>query len=228
MSTNPYITAERVRCLVPDLGDDLLTAITRVEEMLMALDPGQPGEPDALPEPLAGGQVLEALHRVWTAVHPGQGEHAVAAGYGRLLAPDGDMVLPLRVVAFDSADLAILGDGGKLLLDLWDRGDYQVEDVAREWARDTYRVPGQEDPERLAAGELSRVHAVLAASSDQHEDPQTRSDTVLLNDRVAAGEPTSDATLTHEEHEAYRRLAVRTTKVWSGQALDLVLYGFYV
>lgn len=220
----------RVRCVVPDLDDELLAVIRQMEEILTAIDPGQPGEPDALPEPLAGDKALQALLRIWDLVHPGQGEDAVQAGYGRLLAPDGRLeLLPLRVVDLPAEDLAVLAAGGALLRQLYDRADDLVVDVVHELAPDGRFLSSSKRDEhgRHVAGALARVHGLLTAATDPHDDPAVEADAVLLLGRLSAA-PSADVTLTSAEYEAYRRIAVAANKVWSDSPIDLIKYGFFI
>ncbi|MFI6134036.1 hypothetical protein [Micromonospora sp. NPDC051141] len=223
-------TGLRVRCLVPDLDDELLAVIRQVEEILTAIDPGQPGEPDALPEPLAGDEALRAMLRIWDLVRSGQGEDAAQAGYGRLLAPNGRLeLLPLRVVDLPAEDLAVLAAGGALLLQLYDRGDDLVVDVIHDLAPDGRHLSGskRDEHERYVAGALARVHGLLTAVTDPHTDPAVEADAVLLIGRLS-GDPRADVTLASGEYEAYRRVAVAANTVWTGSPIDLIKYGFFV
>lgn len=220
----------RIRCLVPDLDDELLAVIRQIEDLLAAIDPGQPGEPDALPAPLTGDQALHALRRIWDLVHPCQGEDAIHAGYGRLLAPDGRLeLLPLRVVDLPAVDLAVLAAGGALLRQLYDRGDDLVVDVVHDLAPDSRHLPPAKanEHERYTAGALARVHGLLTTATDPHTDPTVQADAVLLIGRLNA-EPGTDVTLTSAEYEAYRRIAVAANTVWTGSPIDLIKWGFFI
>ncbi|MBM0233204.1 hypothetical protein JNW91_15825 [Micromonospora sp. STR1_7] len=217
----------RVRCLVPDLDDEFLTLLGQVEEILMAIDPN---ELHPTPAPLAGDEALYAMRRVWEAVHISQGKYATSAGHGRLLAPDGRLdLLPLRVVDLPADDLKALAAAGIELQRLYDRGDDQVVDVVHEFA-----VGGPSGPpsafrehERDTAGALTRVCGLLTAATDPHDDPAVEADAVLLIGRLA-GAAGIDGTLSRDEYEAYRRVAVAGTKALGGDAIDLIKFGFFI
>jgi hypothetical protein len=111
------------RCVVPDLDDELLHALSTLDETLtglrnwreadaFALEPGD--EPTAWPSPLNDEAARDALERLAKAIRPTQGTEQPLprwwAGSGHRLGmgerPDGRYEhVPLRLVDLDQADL---------------------------------------------------------------------------------------------------------------------------
>lgn len=98
--------------LVPDLGDELVGSLLRIEETLASLDDGRTG----LPAPLADGVALAAARRLELALTASQSRaHWPPPQGGHILGPDGLRMRPLHQVVLDTDDLAVLTSTAQIL-----------------------------------------------------------------------------------------------------------------
>ena len=193
-------------CVVPDLDDELLSSLNRVNEILLALAGVEEELAEPLPEPLAEGRALAAVERIWTALRPTQGR----GGRSRLLGPDGHYEhTPLTFVTILTADLAILGATAAVLGDHMARHDELICELLTEFARET-----EDDPAEVVS-EITRLHGLL--------DLAWTEDVQLLYDRITGS--TGDVVLTPAEEAAYQRTIDRLNGMWTlGSAVDRFLY----
>ncbi|HVA41929.1 MAG TPA: hypothetical protein VNF50_00435 [Acidimicrobiales bacterium] len=199
---------------VPDTEGELGTLLEDLEEVLLALLPGDGRleDDDPLPAPLGDGTALEALRRIESEVLPAERVPAVSP-----LAPDGHFELvPLRFVRLDPADLATLAEAlAALGLATLPGRNELVGDVLDERAAGRRRLGEQGRSVGELVADFARAHGLLDLVPD--------ADTELLADRLdnRAGR----VVLTGDEHEAYRRLTERALAMFhSGDALARFLY----
>jgi hypothetical protein len=211
------VTADgsRVR-LIPDLDDELTTALTHVEELLLEVAAWEDEDPDTTwPEPLAAGRALGAVRRIWDAVAPAQGERAAAAGHtGRLLGPDGRYEhTPLRLADVAAGDVEDLAAAAAAFGDPHAPGHVRL--ALEHGAGIAY---GASDC--AACTRLVTTTARLAGLLDLAPDH----DTEILAGLAAAG-PGQDVVLTPDDEAAYQRFAARANQMWTlGDPLARYLY----
>jgi hypothetical protein len=208
--------------LIPDLDDELVTALARIEELLLILATWAEDEPDGtveLPAPLAARVALYALHRIQDELVPTQSRsHPSAAELPRLFGPDGHEHRPLRLVEVAQQDLALLAaaaarighalalEPGSELADAIETGAEAASPAAA-----SSPVTGVELVETLA-----RVNVLL--------DLATTPDTETLTRRLWS-DGCNDIVLTTAEEFAYTRTASRMNSMWAGgNALDRWTY----
>jgi hypothetical protein len=194
--------------LVPDLDDELTAALTHVEELLLEVVAWEDDDPDATwPDPLAAGQALEAVRRIWDAVASTQGERATAAGRtGRLLAPDGSYEhLSLRLAAVDPADTAALAAAAAVFAD--PHAPDHVRMALENGADIAYHAHDDQACTRLART-LARLAGLLSLAPDR--------DTEVLTALVQAAGPGQDIVLSPDGEAAYQRYATRANRAWTG------------
>ncbi|MBW0101513.1 hypothetical protein [Pseudonocardia sp. KRD291] len=211
----------RVRRLVPDLGDDLIAELARVEELLLTLAVWEEDDPDGpavLPVPLAGRVALDALNRVQHLIAATQSRsHPSAAALPLLFGADGHYEhRPMRLVELDAGDLALLSAAAMCL------------------GHTLAMAPGSELAEAIAAGAEASGGAFTTPPSGGELveafarvngllDLATTADTELLTARLQGTR--GDVVLTPAEEEAYTRLADRMNMMWAGgSALDRWTY----
>ncbi|HEV7826754.1 MAG TPA: hypothetical protein VGP02_17815 [Mycobacteriales bacterium] len=199
----------RRRCAVPDLGSELTTAMTAVEELFVALGMaakfGQLLVP--LPAPLAGGAALGAAVRIAWAVAPTQSVRTTVRP--RLLGPDGRCPhTSLRFVDVSPADLDILGAAavalGHCLLP--GSGHGEVAALVAEHARARDTTAG------ALVTELARLHGLL--------DLAWTGDVELLDVRMTEAGAVGVLVLSSAEEAAYQRTAARFAAMWGAGALS--------
>lgn len=222
--------------LVPDLGDELVTVLARVEELLLVVDDAAGAaddlEPLVLPAPLAGRVALDALARVAAAVGPTQTrtDRPPPPG-GRLLGPDGRSERrPLRLVTLDPADLHVLAAAAAVLgVELATRSGSELceamdvgADAAGEITPSTTpsgAVPGVTPdvvPAAVSSGSPTSAASLVEALARAHGllDLVGTDDTRVLAARVADLDH-GDVVLNAAEDAAYERLAGRFTTMWT-------------
>lgn len=218
--------------LVPDLGDELVTVLARVEELLLVVDDAAGAaddlEPLVLPAPLAGRVALDALARVAAAVGPTQTRtDRPPPPEGRLLGPDGRCERPpLRLVTLDPADLHVLAAAAAVLgVELATRPSSELceamnvgADAASEITPSA--VPPDETPDVVPAiassGSTTSATMLVEALARAHGllDLAVTDDTRALAARVADLDH-GDVVLSPAEDDAYERLASRFTAMWT-------------
>lgn len=208
--------------LVPDLDDELVAALWRVEELLLTLAVWAEDAPDdlvGLPPPLADRVALDTLNRLQAELTPTQSHSQPSAPQlPRLFGPDGYEHRPLRLVEVSSCDLVILAD------------------AAAHLGHALACAPGSDLAEAIQAGAeaampaacpipvtgveivelLSRVTGLL--------DLAHTADTEALIARLWS-DGCGDIVLTSTEERAYSQLADRMTAMWaSGSPLERWTY----
>ncbi len=187
--------------VVPDLGDELLLALARLEALLLSLATWE-AEADAvgLPPPFADGKALRALQAVGDVVRPTQARGGIQLVSGRLPRRGwtGRMV-PLRFVPIADASLATLEHAAQVLA-------VQRAYTALSAAIERYtQVLGEE---RMAVVKsLSRVVSVLTLPWDD--------DVATLWDAVTAYPDKCDVELSRTEQHAYDMVVGRIDRLWS-------------
>jgi hypothetical protein len=203
--------------LLPDLDDELTAALAHVEELLLEVAAWEDDDPDtAWPPPLAGGQALAAVRRIWDAVAPAQGERAAKAGRtGRLLAPDGRYEhAPLRLVDVGQADIDALAAAAAAF------GDPHAPDHVRQALEHGAGIAFHDEGDQ-ACTRLVTTIAQLAALLDLAPDR----DTEILTALTEAAGPGQDVVLSPDGEAAYQRYATRANRVWAhGDPLARYLY----
>jgi hypothetical protein len=199
---------------VPDLGDQLVAALERLNDVLIALAVDEEDTAIELPAELAHGRALAAFEHIWAAVRPTQGR----VGGPRPLGPDGRYEhTPLAPVTVHTEDLAVLGAAAAALGAGVSRHDPMIENVLLEFVRiDRGRAETAAD----VVDEVARLHGLL--------DLAWTDDAQLLHNRLAAasaGVSTADVVLTPAEEAAYRRTVDRINAMWSiGSDIDQFRY----
>jgi len=205
-----------VKRLVPDLDEELTSALNQIEELLLEVAGWEDEDPEvAWPPPLAGGAALEAVQRLWAAVASTQGERAQAAGRtGRLVAPDGRYEhMPLRLADIDAADVAALAAAAAVFGD--PRAPDHVQEALEHAAGLAYSTGDDKGRTRLVM-----TAAQLAGLLDLAPDRDTEILTALIED---AGP--GDVILSSSSEAAYQRYATRANAMWSlGDPLARYLY----
>jgi hypothetical protein len=173
-------------------------------------------DPDtAWPPPLACGQALEAVRRIWEAVAPAQGERAAKAGRtGRLLAPDGRYEhAPLRLADVGQADVDALAAAAAALGDPHAPG--HVRQALEHGAGIAYHDDGDQARTRLVMT-VAQLAGLLGLAPDHDSEMLA-----ALVDGQAAG----DVVLTLDGEAAYQRYATRANRAWAhGDPLARYLY----
>jgi hypothetical protein len=193
-------------CVVPDLDDEILKSLERVNEVLLGLAAVEEELVEPLPEPLADGRALAAVERIWTALRPTQGR----SGRVQLLGPDGHYEhTPLAFVRLSTADLAIFGAMAAVLGEHVAQRDELICELLTDVAHETEDNPAE------VVSEITRLHGLL--------DLAWTDDVQLLYDRING--TTGNVMLTPEEEAAYQRTVDRLNAMWTlGSALDRFRY----
>ncbi len=192
--------------LLPDLDDELTTALTHIEELLLEVAAWDEDDPDtAWPPPLAGGQALGALRRIWDVVAPTQGERAAKAGRtGRLLAPDGRYEhAPLRLVDIGQADVDALAAAAAAF------GDPHAPDHVRQALEHGTGIAYHDSGDQ-ARTRLVMTAAQLAGLLDLAPDRDSEMLAALVD-----GQADIDITLTPGSEAAYQRYVTRANRMWT-------------
>jgi hypothetical protein len=186
--------------VVPDLGDELLVVIDRLEALLASMAVWEIEDAVGLPAPFAGGKALGALQTVAGVVRPTQGRDEPQLVSGRL--PRRGWLgrrLPLHFVPIPDAPLATLEHAAQILA-------VQRVHCNLNAAVDQYTAAVGEPPLALVNG-LSRTIGVLTLPWD---------DDVQKLWRSATAHPTKcDTELSRSEQQAYDRVVRRIDDLWS-------------
>jgi hypothetical protein len=225
--------------LLPDLDDELTTALGQVEELLMAVQRYEDGDPPpGWPPALAGGAALSAVRRIWDAVAPTQGCRAAEAGRtGRLLAPSGLVNLPGRALRspggrqYEHVPLRLSpvspADTGRLSAAARALGDPHADDNVREALAEgaAAYVPAAAVMAGLRACDPAAEMTATAARVAGLLDLAPDADTALLARIIEAAAPDADIILDQEGEAAYERFARRANAMWGlSDPLSLYLY----
>jgi len=186
--------------VVPDLGEELLAAIDRLEGLLESLSLWEKADGITLPEPFADRRALTALETVGRIVRPTQargGPHLVSGRMPRR-GWTGRM-LPLRFVPVAAAPLAVLEHAMHVLAV---QRAYPTLNAAVE----RYAAVLGESPLTIL-GWLSRTISLLTLPWDEDVEELWAS---------ATASPTQcDAELSRSEQQAYDRVVGRIDQLWS-------------
>jgi hypothetical protein len=202
-------------CLIPDLDQELTTALTHVEEMLLSVAAWEDDEPEVIwPEPLAKRRALAAVRRIWDAVAPTQGHRAAARHMGRIFAPDGRYEhIPLRLAAISPGGPAILADAVAVFVGP-DAPDH-VRQAVEHGAEIAYGDDSDQACTRLLR--TAECLAGLLSLPSGH-------DSELLAALITA-DPGRDIVLSAGSEAAYRRYTTRVNQIWqAGDPLHLWQY----
>ena len=186
--------------VVPDLDDELLLALDRLEALLLSLAVWETEDDVGLPAPFADRKALCALEAVADVVRPTQGRGGQQLVSGRLPRRGWTgRTLPLRFVPISDAPLATLEHA------------VQVLAVQRAYphlnaAVDQYTMAVGEPPLALV-NVLSRTVSVLTLPWDNDLDRLWRS--------VTAHPAKCDTELSRSEQQAYDRVVERVDRLWS-------------
>jgi hypothetical protein len=192
--------------LLPDLDDELTAVLTHVEELLLEVAAWEEDDPDTVwPPPLACGQALEAVRRIWEEVAPTQGERSAKAGRtGRLLAPDGRYEhAPLRLADVGQADVDALAIAAAAF------GDPHAPDHVRQALEHSVGIAYHDDGDQ-ACTRLVMAVAQLAGLLGLAPDRDSEMLAALVD-----GQAADDVVLTLDGEAAYQRYATRANHVWT-------------
>jgi hypothetical protein len=185
--------------VVPDLDEELLQSLDRVEALLVSLAVWETEDDVGLAAPFAHRQALGALEAVADVVRPTQGRGGEQVVSGRL--PRRGWTgrqLPLRFVPITDTSLATLEHAVRVL------------SVQRAYANlhaavEQYSEAAGEPPLALI-GRLSRTVSVLTLPWDDDVDTLWRS--------VSAFPAKCDTELSRSEQQAYDRVVGRIDRLW--------------
>jgi len=186
--------------VVPDLGDELLLVIDRLEALLGSMAIWEMEDDVGLPAPFAGGKALAALQTVAEVVRPTQGRDEPQLVSGRL--PRRGWTgrrLRLRFVPIPDAPLATLEHAVQILA---------VQRVYHDLnaAVEQYTAVIGELPLALVSG-LSRTVSLLTLPWDD--------DVGKLWGSAKAHPDKCDTELSRSEQQAYDRVVRRIDDLWS-------------
>lgn len=205
---------------MPDLDDELVWALVRVEELLLTLAASEhdPRRPLRLPPVVAGGRALEALGRLHAALAPTQsggdapgpisGDGTRTARGPVWVGADGQR--PLRALGLaevDPADLTVLSRTATSL-------GYELalrpgDGLARAL------VAGAESVAELPGGAMSAVELVASLARVLGLlDLVGTDDTALLVRRMRGAPDGERLQLSADEEDAHRRTLERMTGMW--------------
>ena len=187
--------------VVPDLGDELLIVIDRLEALLGSVAVWEMEDDVGLPAPFADGKALGALQTVAGVVRPtqGRGEPQLVSGRLPRFGWPGRRRLPLHFVPIPDAPLATLEHAVQVLA--VQRG-YDNLSTAVE----PYTAVLGEPPLALVSG-LLRTVSLLTLPWDDDVQQLWRSAT--------AHPDKCDTQLSRSEQQAYDRVARRIDDLWS-------------
>jgi hypothetical protein len=203
------------RRLIPDLDDELTTALAHAEELLLEVAAWETDAPEITwPEPLAGGQALAAVRRLWDAVAPTQDLRAAAAQPRRLLAPDGRYEhIPLRLADIDPADAGILAAAAAIFSNR--RAPDHVRQALEAGAEIAY---GHCDDGACTWLALTTTRLAELFSMIPDHDSEVLAATMQRDQE-------HDIVLASGSEAAYRRYATRANQIWqAGDPLHLWQY----
>jgi hypothetical protein len=186
--------------VVPDLGEELLAAIDRLEGLLSSLALWEKTDGVVLPEPFAGHRVLTALETVGRVVRPTQARGGPQLVSGRLPRRGWNgRRLPLRFVPIGDAPLAVLEHGMHVLAV---HRAYPALNAAVE----RYAAV-LDEPHLTILGWLSRTVSVLTLPWDDDIEELWASATAYPSK--------CDTELSRSEQQAYDRVVRRIDQLWS-------------
>jgi hypothetical protein len=186
--------------VVPDLGDELLRVVDRLEALLASMAIWEAEDDVGLPAPFADGKALSALQTVRDVVRPTQGRDEPQLVSGRL--PRRGWTgrrLPLRFVPIPDASLATLERAMQILTV---QRAYQDLNAAVE----QYTAVVREPPLALVSC-LSRLVSLLTLPWDD--------DVRRLWESATAHPDKCDTELSRSEQQAYDRTIRRIDDLWS-------------
>jgi hypothetical protein len=188
--------------MIPDTDGDLADALGLLEEVLLHLQPHEPGDEPAPP----GLGELHALGRVAMRVYAAEQADDTPALY----APDGGLeYLPLRFVTLRGEDLDAVGTAiAALGAALLPGGDNHAVDALANFVQQ-----GRQTPQDLIV-RFAQAHAVLDLAVDN--------DMILLAHTLT--DKTGRVVLTPDQDQAYRRYTDRVLALNFNDPLDRYLY----
>lgn len=195
--------------LIPDLDEEITTALVQAEELLLEVAAWEEEDPKTpWPAPLADGEALAAVHRLWDAIDPVQGGGARDAGLtGELRAPDGRYEhVPLRLADVDDADVARLAETAKIFGA--PDAPHHVATALEHTADSLYGDlrPDGDTPRARLVMTLAKIAGLLDLAPDY--------DTALLT-RIIAGQRDDTIILTPDAEAAYQRFSRRANAMWA-------------
>lgn len=198
---------------MPDLGDELLVELARVEELLLTLavlEENDPGGSVVLSGPLTGRLGLDALNRLQQEIGPTQSHsHPCGRALPLLFGADGHRECrPLRRVELAIEDLAVLSATAMCLghaLAVSPGGELAEAIAAGAEAGGGGPLP----PVRPALDVVAAFARVIGLL-----DLACTEDTELLGTRLR--DARGDVVLTAGEEDAYDRVADRMKTMWAG------------
>ena len=187
-------------CVVPDLDDELLVAIDRLEALFLSLAAWEAEAGVDMPPPFANGKALRALQDVASVVRPTQARGGAQLLSGRLPRCGWtDQVVPLRFVPIGHAPLATLNHAAEVLA-------VHRAHPALAAAVQRYSDVLGEEPVGVANC-LSRTVGLLTLPWDD--------DIATLWDAVSSYPDKCEAELSRSEQQAYDRVVARVEALWS-------------
>ena len=207
--------------LIPDLDDELLHALSQIEELLLTLAAwvSDQDEPARLPEPLAGEVALAAVRAVCDGVRPTQSAGDHPAYPGRLLGPDGRYEhRPLRLALLDPADVAVLSRAGQVLgLASATQPHSELVEAMAAGAEAAALSYGPAPTPGELVETIARVAGVLT--------PPDTDDTRVLAELLADAGHDQEIVLTTTQETAYQRITDQLNGVWAlGSGLTRYTY----
>ena len=186
--------------VVPDLDDELLRELDRLEALLVSLAAWEAERGVDLPPPFPQGRALGALEAVADVVRPTQARGGEQLVSGRLPRRGWcDRIVPLRFVPIADAPLAVLQQAAQVLA-------VQRAYPALGAAVEQYsQVVGEE--QISVASCLSRMVSLLTLPWDD--------DVATLWRAVSSYPDKCDVELSRSEQQAYDRVVRRIDELWS-------------
>ena len=186
--------------VVPDLGDELLLAVDRLEALLGSMAIWEVEDDVGLPAPFADGKALAALQTVRDVVRPTQGRDEPQVVSGRLPRRGwAGRRLPLRFVPIPDAALATLEHAVQILT--VQRAYHDLNAAVEQ-----YTAVVREPPLALVSC-LSRTVSLLTLPWDD--------DVRQLWASATAHPDKCDTELSRSEQQAYDRVVRRIDDLWS-------------
>jgi hypothetical protein len=186
--------------VVPDLDDELLLAIDRLEALLASLAVWEAEADVGLPAPFADGRALCALEAVADVVRPTQGRGGQQLVSGRLPREGwSGRLLPLRFVPIADGPLGTLEHAVEVLT--VHRAYHNLNAAVEQYAA----VAGE--PPIALVSRLTRTVSVLTLPWDD--------DVRKLWESATANPAKCDTELSRSEQQAYDRVVDRLDRIWS-------------
>ena len=186
--------------LVPDLDDELLLALSRLEALLLSLAVWTTDDDVELPPPFAEQKALDALQAVADVIRPTQGRGGQEPVSGRLPREGWTgRLLPLRFVPVPDGPLATLEHAVQIL-------SVQRAYPSLNAAVDQYTDAVGEPPLAVVSS-LSRAVSLITMPWDD--------DVRVLWHAATAYPAKCDTELSRSEQQAYDRVASRINRLWS-------------